>query len=189
MEADRNDTKRRILSAAYRLFYQQGFSRVSVDAIADLAGVTKRTIYYHFKSKDEIVAAVMDVQHLLLMEQYQKWLAPASDTPREIVVGLFSRLKDWAGSSDWLGSGFSRVSAELADMRGHPARHAASRHKKAVEFWLADRLMAAGVTEADELAREIVLLIEGSMGLALIHGETGYIDSAMQAAERLAAEL
>ena len=57
MDADRKDTKGRILSAAYRLFYKQGFSRVSVDAIADLAGVTKRTIYYHFDSKDEIVTS------------------------------------------------------------------------------------------------------------------------------------
>ncbi len=184
MEADRKDTKDRILSAAFRLFYKQGYSRVSVDAIADLADVTKRTVYYHFKSKDEIVTAVMEVQHLHLLAQYQTWLEPNSNTPREIVIGLFSKLKDWADGSDWLGSGFSRVSAELADMRGHPARLAASRHKKAVEIWLADRFKAAGVTDADLLAREIMLLIEGSMGLALIHGETAYIDAAMHAAER-----
>lgn len=189
MEADRKDTKGRILSAAYRLFYKQGFSRVSVDAIADLAEVTKRTVYYHFKSKDEIVTAVMEVQHRHLLAQYQTWLEPNTNTPREIVIGLFAKLKDWSGSSDWLGSGFSRVSAELADMRGHPARLAASRHKKAIEIWLADRLKAAGVTDADLLAREIMILIEGSMGLALIHGETGYIDAAMQAAERLANEV
>ena len=55
MEADRKDTEGRLLSAAYRLFYKQGFSRVSVDAIADLAGVTKRTVYYHFKSKGRLI--------------------------------------------------------------------------------------------------------------------------------------
>ncbi len=189
MAEDRKDTKGRILAAAYRLFYQHGFSRVSVDAIADLAGVTKRTVYYHFKSKDDIVTNVMEVQHLHLMAQYQSWLEPKVDTPREIVFGLFSRLKNWAEGSEWLGSGFSRVSAELADMRGHPARHAASRHKRAVELWLAERLAAAGVTEAERLAREIMLLIEGSMVLALIHGETGYMDAAMHAAEKLASEV
>lgn len=189
METERKDTKGRILSAAYRLFYKQGFSRVSVDAIADLADVTKRTVYYHFKSKDEIVTAVVEAQHLHLLAQYQTWLEPNSNTPREIVVSLFAKLKEWADSSDWLGSGFSRVSAELADMRGHPARLAASCHKKAVEIWLADRFKAAGVTAADDLAREIMLLIEGSMGLALIHGETAYIDAAMHAAVRLVTEV
>ena len=49
------DTKGRILKSAYSLFRQQGFTRVSVDAIAEWAGVTKRTVYYHFKSKDDIV--------------------------------------------------------------------------------------------------------------------------------------
>ena len=189
MEADQKDTKGRILSAAYRLFYKQGFSRVSVEAIADLARVTKRTVYYHFKSKDEIVTAVMEVQHLHLLAQYQTWLEPHSNTPREIVVGLFAKLKEWADSSDWLGSGFSRVSAELADMRGHPARIAASRHKKAVEIWLADSFKAVGVHDADVLAREVMLLIEGSMGLVLIHGETAYFDAAMRAAERLVSEV
>ena len=140
----KNDTRNRILEAAFRLFFRQGFSRVSMDAIADLAGVTKRTVYYHFDSKDDIVAAVMEVQHLHLLAQYQTWLEPRSDTPREIVVSLFSKLRDWADTPDWLGSGFSRISAELADLRGHPARQAARHHKRAVEFWLAKRLAAAG---------------------------------------------
>lgn len=188
MDQDRTDTKGRILGAAYGLFYRQGFSRVSVDAIAERAGVTKRTVYYHFNSKDDIMTSVIEVQHQHLMAQYATWLDSSSETAGEIVATLFSKLKDWASGTDWLGSGFSRISAELADMRGHPARHAASRHKKALELWLAGQLAAAGVTKADRLARDIMLLIEGSLSLTLIHGETGYIDAAKHAAERLAAE-
>src|SRR3954468_19680078 len=44
-----DDTSERIISAASRLFYGEGIGRVSMDAIADKAGVTKRTLYYHFK--------------------------------------------------------------------------------------------------------------------------------------------
>lgn len=189
MDGEQKDTKGQILSAAYRLFYRQGFSRVSVDSIANQAGVTKRTVYYHFSSKDDIITAVMEVQHLHLMVQYQTWLKPSSDTPRDIVVDLFSKLNDWAQGSDWLGSGFSRISAELADMRGHPARLAASHHKKTVEVWLADKLAGAGSTEPEQLAREIMLLVEGCMSLALIHGEKEYIRAAMHAAERLAMDV
>ena len=188
MEKDQLDTKDRILRAAYKLFYRQGIARVSVDAVADGAGVTKRTIYYHFSSKDDMVAAVMEVQHLHLLSQYQTWLEPSSVTASEIVVGLFSRLRSWADDPEWLGSGFSRIAAELAELRGHPARQAASRHKAAVETWLADRLAATGVTEAASLARQIMLLIEGGMSLALIHSDSQYIDSAMSAAKQLAAD-
>ena len=51
-------TRRRILDAAYELFYRKGFARVGVDEMAAFAGLTKRTLYYHFKSKDELLAAV-----------------------------------------------------------------------------------------------------------------------------------
>jgi AcrR family transcriptional regulator len=169
MERDQSGAKERILHAGYELFFRQGFTRVSVDAIANRAGVTKRTVYYHFSSKDDIIAAVLEVQHLHMMSQFQTWLDPTSDTASKIVSDLFTKLGNWVNDSNWLGSGFSRIAAELADMRGHPARHASSRHKAAVEEWLAERLAATGAKEAEELARQVFLLIEGGMSLTLIH--------------------
>jgi AcrR family transcriptional regulator len=64
MRAGRNgrsadETRRLILENAYQLFYRHGFARVAVDAIAARAGVTKRTLYYHFRSKDDLLAAVL----------------------------------------------------------------------------------------------------------------------------------
>ena len=53
-------TRDRILDAANRLFYGEGIRSVSVDAVAEKAGVTKRTLYYHFKSKDELIAAYLE---------------------------------------------------------------------------------------------------------------------------------
>jgi AcrR family transcriptional regulator len=55
-------TKRRITDAAYELFYKSGFARAGVDAIAEAAQMTKRTLYYHFDSKDSLMAAVLDAQ-------------------------------------------------------------------------------------------------------------------------------
>jgi AcrR family transcriptional regulator len=52
-------TRRRILDEAYELFYRMGFGRVGVDEVAAFAHVTKRTLYYHFRSKDELLAAVL----------------------------------------------------------------------------------------------------------------------------------
>lgn len=179
------DTRERILDAAYRLFYRKGFTRVSIDAVAQLAGVTKRTIYYHFDSKDQIVAAMIEIQHLHLMKQYQSWLDPSSMSASEIVESLFSKLKAWADGPDWLGSGFSRIAAELADLRGHPARMAAHKHKAKVESWLADRFTEVGIREPNALAGQIMVLIEGSMSLALIHNDTRYIVNAMDAAKSL----
>ena len=77
------------------------------------------------------------------------------------------------------------MAAELADMPGHPARKAAQSHKAKVEAWLSDQLSDSDATHPERLARQIMTLIEGSMSLALIHGDTGYIEPAGLAAKGL----
>lgn len=179
-------TKGKILKSAYALFRQEGFTRVSVDAIAERASVTKRTVYYHFKSKDDIVAEVLTDQHEYLLRQFQDWAGSAEQTPVQLVQNLFLRLHEWAERKPFLGSGFTRIATELADRPGHPARKAASSHKVLVEKWLAEQLTKAGHDNSGSAARSIVTLIEGSMILALIHGNTEYIQSAGLAACELA---
>lgn len=179
---ENSGTRDRILTSAYSLFRQEGFTRVSVDAIAERAGVTKRTVYYHFKSKDDVVGDVLTNQHDFLLRQFQEWAGSARRTPDQIVKNLFTRLHDWADRETYLGSGYTRIATELADRPGHPARKAASSHKALVEEWLAGQLAEAGYPNPDIGARSIMLLIEGSMILALIHGDTAYIQAAGEAA-------
>jgi AcrR family transcriptional regulator len=180
------DAKRRIIQAAYELFYKSGFARVSVDLIAEKAGFTKRTLYYHFTSKDQLLAEVIEFHHTLAMERVHGWgdrLAGELDT---FLDSLFSQLADWAAKPRWAGRGFTRIVMELADLPGHPARAIASRHKTAIETWLADAFAAKGVAEPNQLARQIVLLIEGSTALMLIHGDRRYAKAAADAARALA---
>lgn len=180
-------TKGKILTSAYSLFRQEGFARVSVDAIADRAGVTKRTVYYHFKSKDDIVGDVLTNQHDYLLRQFKEWAGTARQTPHQFVQKLFSRLYEWADSDTYLGSGFTRIATELADRPGHPARTAARSHKALVEQWLAEQLATAEHNDPETGARSILTLIEGAMILALIHGDAAYIRSAGIAASELMA--
>ncbi|HEV8552065.1 MAG TPA: helix-turn-helix domain-containing protein [Casimicrobiaceae bacterium] len=177
------ETKRRIIDAAYGLFYKGGFARVGVDDIAEAAGVTKRTLYYHFDSKDALVAAVLEVQNALMLTRIQRWARHASGNPATVVEKLFAEFSAWAKQPGWRGSGFTRAAMEFAHLPGHPARVAARRHKAAVESWLADEL--GGNRAARQLARQIMLLIEGCHSLILIHGDAGYADAAAEAARVL----
>lgn len=185
MVASAGDTKTRILRAGYRLLYKEGFARVSMDAIAEAAGVTKRTLYYHFDSKDTLTAAVLDHQHQHALAQIQRWGTKSSETAPEFLAALFEDLETWASQPRWLGSGFTRLTMELAHLPGHPARHAADRHKIEVENWLSSELKSLGVQNSQEISRQVMLLIEGSMSLILIHGDTSYAKSAARAAVRL----
>ena len=106
-----------------------------------------------------------------------------------MIDSFFAQLSDWASSTPrWSGSGFTRLVVELADLPGHPARAIARRAKRATESWLEQRLQSARVSLPGARARDIMLLMEGSMALMLIHGDKRYIDAAAQAAKQLIAQ-
>ena len=178
-------TRRRILDAAYELFYRKGFNRVGVDEIASASGVTKRSLYYHFKSKDELLASVLELQHELGLARIRKYENRYKGDPDEILAVLFSELAKWSAKSGWTGPGFTRMVMELADMPGHPARAVARRHKAEVERWYAEVLAKARVKSPLECSRQIALLTEGAAALILIHGDRSYAHTAARAAKRL----
>ena len=188
MPRDARQTRRRILDAAYREFRRKGFVRVNVDEIAAASRVTKRTLYSHFRSKDELLAAALQLQ-IELMEGSRQDLTgqgqTAGSSPAQIVESWFAALHRWSSKQRWPGSGFTRVAMELADLPGHPARALARRHKSIMISELAKRLADAGVKSPLERAREIWMLTEGAMVMILIQGDASYAITAAEAAKRL----
>lgn len=188
MPRDGSETKRRIVETAYELFYKGGFARTGLDAIAEVAGVTKRTFYYHFDSKDTLIAAVLEQQHTLALERIRRWADNATGAPDNVVKTLFAEFMKWADVPRWRGSGITRAAMEYADSPGHPARLAARRHKLAVENLFAERFATSCIRDAKKLAKQIVLLLEGCHVSVLIHGDTTYVSAALEAALTLVRE-
>ena len=178
-------TRQAILDAAYGLFRRKGFVRVSMDEIAASAAITKRTLYYHFTSKDLLLAEVLQAQHALALAAFRTFGEGLAGSAESIVDRLFKDLAVWSDQPRWAGSGFTRLVIELADLRGHPARLIARRHKAMLEGHLADLLASAHVPSPRELAREIWLLSEGAIALILIHGDRSYAAAAAEAAKKL----
>ncbi len=178
-------TERRILEAAYELFYRTGFSRVSVDAIAEEARVTKRTLYHHFASKDELLARALALQHEMAVERIEAWASKLEGGLGAMIDALFADLGRWARKPRWSAPGFTRLVMELADLPGHPARAVARRHKAAVVAVLARLLAERGAVRPGERAEELMLLLEGAVALCLIRGDTTAIAVAAAAAKRL----
>jgi AcrR family transcriptional regulator len=181
------ETRKKILDAGYALFRRKGFTRVSMDDIASAAKLTKRTLYYHFKSKDELLTAVFAAQHELAFAAFRTFGDRLKGSPDAIIDTMFRDLAVWADTPRWAGSGFTRLVVELADLRGHPARAVARRHKALLEQHLVEVLDRAHVPEPRERAREIWLLSEGAISLMLVHGDRKYAAVAAAAAKRLLA--
>jgi AcrR family transcriptional regulator len=187
MSAPQTSTRDRIISAASKLFYSDGVRAVSVDAVAEKAGLTKRTLYYHFASKDDLVAAYLAARDQPNLASFKRWFDETEGELPAKVRGIFRNLARSARHPKWRGCGFLRTSAELANMPGHPAIRIGAAHKKKFESWLRVIFEDAKIVDASELARQIVLLLDGSFAVVMLHRDPTYMDTAGEAAFALIA--
>lgn len=178
-------TRERIVQAAGKLFHAEGIRAVSVDAVAEKAGVTKRTLYYHFRSKDDLIAAYLETRDQPNLAIFQRWFAETEGDAAAKVQGVFDNLGRTARHPKWRGCGFLRTSVELINLPGHPAMVAGRAHKKRVEGWFAAVCAEAGADAAGQLSRQLVLLLDGAFAVALLHRDPSYMETAGQAAATL----
>ena len=166
----------RILAAADRLFYTQGIRAVGVDAVAAAAGVSKRTLYNHFASKDDLVAAYLTARFKP---------APASDRPaREQIRRYFERIEAMVADGSFRGCPYVNAVTELGDPK-HPAVRIAVQFKEERRQWYRALLERIGVRDPEALATQIQLLAEGAIATALVRGDPAAVRAARGAAEVL----
>lgn len=151
---------RRILAAGEELFYDLGITAVGVDLIAEHSGVTKRTLYSQFGSKDQLVAAC-------LTERDQRWRSlvratvDACDTPAEAVTAPFEAQWTWSGTNT-RGCAFINALAELPDP-SHPAHRIAANQKLWLLNLFEELAAAAGCSHPATLAAQLLVLHEGAV--------------------------
>jgi AcrR family transcriptional regulator len=180
-------TRDRIISAASKLFYSEGIKGVSVDAVAEKAGLTKRTLYYHFRSKDDLVAAYLEARDQPNLALFKRWFDETEGGLPGKVAAIFDNLARAARHPKWKGCGFLRTSAELANLPGHPAIRIGAAHKKKFEQWLQQSFADAGIGTSSQLARQVVLLLDGSFAVVLLQRDPSYMETAGEAAATLVA--
>ncbi len=183
------DTSQRIVTAASRLFYKHGIRAVGLDAVAAEANVTKRTIYYHFASKDDLIAAYLAERDQPSLALFAKWFDEKRGPLPSKVEAIFLNLSIAARHPKWKGCGFLRTTAELANLPGHPAIKIGAQHKKKFEFWMESKMKEHGCSEPAALARQLLVLLDGAFSTMLLHRDADYIDQAGAAATLVSVHL
>lgn len=166
----------RILAAADRLFYTQGIRAVGVDTIAAEAGVSKRTLYNHYASKDVLIAAYLTARF--------RQIAPSDAPAREQILGAFDRLERIFADGSFRGCPYVNAVTEIGDPR-HPAARIAVQFKEQRRLWFRALLERLGIKESDALATQLQILAEGALATALVRGDPAAARSARAAAETL----
>lgn len=170
--------KERILETADRLFYLRGIRAVGVDTIAAEIGISKRTLYNHFPSKDELIAAY-------LRRRFTQ--APASDKPPvEQILGTFDRLERGFAAKGFRGCPFVNAVAELGS-EDQSVKKIAVAFKESRRLWFRDLLKRLGVADAEGLATQLTLLVDGAIAQDLVRDDPAMARAAKQAARVLLA--
>src|SRR4030088_1379031 len=174
--ADKETMQERILDTAGRLFYGQGIRAVGVDTIAAEIGISKRTLYNYFPSKDQLIVAYLS-RHFIR--------ARTSDRPLlEQILRYFDWLERWFASDTFRGCPFVHALAEVSDAT-HPGAKMAVAYKEQRRLWLRDALAQMNVADPDGLATQVAILVEGAIIAALIRGDPRMASAAKAAARVL----
>jgi|SRR5579884_137643 len=165
-----------IAETAAALFYRDGIHAVGVDKIADAAGLTKRTLYRHYRSKDELIAASL--------KHAPRVPFPAAGNPVDRIAGAFDMLELFLTGTEYRGCPYIIFTAELT-APGHPARRRVERLLAKRREWFRDRAAEAGFANPDELAEELDVLFDGAIASGAKRGDLVAARTAKRIVRRL----
>ena len=174
--------KERILQTADRLFYLQGIRAIGVDTIAAEIGISKRTLYNHFPSKDALISAYLERRFVRHTPSDKR----SEQSPVEQVLGIFDSLERRFSAKDFRGCPFINAVAELG-AESKPVRKIAVAFKESRRLWFRDLLVQIGVSDPEGLATQLVLLVDGSIAQDLVRDDPAMARAAKQAAKVLLA--
>ncbi|WP_043746153.1 TetR/AcrR family transcriptional regulator [Paramagnetospirillum magneticum] len=168
-----------LVEAALRLFLRDGFHATGIAAILDEAGLTKMTLYHHFKSKEELIVAALELRDLRFRDWLFGRMQAMGGTPRAQVLNMFDVLGEWFRGEAALGGEapevfrgcpFVKASAEYAEP-ADPIHRVAGDHKRRIVETLGEMCHKAELPEPERLARRLALLKEGAIADATIAGD------------------
>ena len=172
--------RERLVDTATELFYRNGYHATGIDRIVAEAGVAKMTLYKHFRSKDELILAVLRRRD----ETFRNWLMGEVDrrgaSPRERLLVLFDVLQEWFRKNEYRGCMFINAGAEY----GAPdsaIRAVACEHKRLLSTYVEQLAREAGATDPAELAAGLTLLVDGATVAAQLSCDCGPAEDARRA--------
>lgn len=159
------DTLRhRIVAEADQLFYEQGYENTSFSNIADAVGISRGNFYYHFKTKDEILNAVIATRVSDIKAMLNQWTVEYPD-PRQRILHYIDILTNNQENIKQHGCPIGTLCTELAKLH-HEMRRDANQMLTLMRDWLTTQLRELGLgKEAKQVAMH---LLARSQGIATI---------------------
>ena len=178
-------TKRdELVRKALEIFYRNGFHATGIDMIAAQSGVSKTSMYKHFRTKEDLILAVLRLRD----ENFRNWLFRRMDelatAPADKLLAIFDALEEWFSEQGFQGCMFIKASAEYQDPED--AIHAQSaEHKRLLFDHVVELTHQAGALRPEDLAHQLLLLKEGAIVMAVLGRGHNAARDAKKAAKKL----
>lgn len=154
----------RVLDAASLLFYERGIHAVGVDTIAEAAGVTKKTLYDRFGSKEALVVSYLQHRDARWREHVAEHLSRVPEPGIARVLAVFDAAIAWSDENSPKGCSAINARAEIGDGHdGHPVFPEVARQKSWLLDLFAELCREAGASDADLMSKALMLLYEGAI--------------------------
>ena len=157
------DARERLIAAAYELFSSQGVQATGVDAIIDVSGVARQTMYRHFASKQDLVLAFLERREELWTKDWlQAEVERRASDPEQRLLAIFDVFDEWFRRPDFEGCSFINVLLEHPDAAS-PLNRAGVSYLAGIRHFLEDLAGRVGVQDAEDFARQWHILMKGSI--------------------------
>ncbi len=181
-------TRQRLVEAAVRRFYRDGFRSVGIDQILADVGISKTAFYKHFECKEDLMLAALEMQNTWLQETFRSMIRErGGPTPVGQLYAVFDVVEHIVESDDYQGCIFVNVAMEFP-LPHEPAHVLASQNKKSIEDIVHALAEAAGASDPRALARELCLIMEGAYVTRHVTGDRTAIDVARRIARLVIAQ-
>ena len=169
-----SSTRHRLIEAAGRRFYRDGFRNVGIDQVLADVGISKTAFYKHFESKDDLMLAALEVRNVWLQETFRDMIrSHGGPDPAAQLRGLFDVVEQVINSDEFQGCIFVNVAMEFP----------LAQHKRAIEAIVRELAAEANVDDPAAMAQELCLIIEGAYVTRQVTGDPQTIAIARRVAE------
>ena len=176
--------KEELIDKALDVFYREGFHATGMDRLVAVTGLSKTSMYKHFKTKEDLILATLERRHKHLKALIIDRTEALADRPEKRLIAAFDSLREWIAGGRFQSCMFIKASSEYQDP-AHPIHKISADHKRMLQDYFVVQAKAAGARNPEQLGHQLMLLQEGAIVTAHLHGGSEAADDAKAAAEVL----
>ncbi|MFK8068068.1 MAG: TetR/AcrR family transcriptional regulator [Gammaproteobacteria bacterium] len=182
-----SEKRETLIHTAVRLFAERGFHATGIDLIAEEANVTKKTLYHHFRTKDELILASLRYFDGVFRNNFMKNVEAKAESPYERLLAIYDVAHEWFSQNNFFGCMFINAIGEYSEEKT-PIRQVCKEFKQLMHDYFESQVIELDITEPNTVANELALLLEGAIVTAQVSGNPDAANDAKKIAKLILSE-